>query len=163
VFNDTVSANIRFAREEATEEQVHQAARLANAHEFVVELPQGYETVLGDRGVRLSGGQRQRIAIARAIVADPQLLILDEATSHLDSEIERLIQEAIERIRQDCTVLVVAHRLSTIRHADDIVVLDAGRVVERGTHEQLIQQRGRYWQLAQAQDLGDKSHAELMV
>jgi len=153
VFNDSVSANIRFARDEATDEEVHEAARLANASDFIDGLPHGYETVLGDRGVRLSGGQRQRIAIARAILPDPQLLILDEATSHLDTETERLIQEAIDRIRRDRAVLVVAHRLSTIRRADNIVVLDGGSVVEQGTHERLMQRHGHYWQLVQAQSL----------
>ena len=153
VFNDSVRANIRFGQEDATEEEVRQAARLANACDFIDSLPLGYETVLGDRGVRLSGGQRQRIAIARAMLSDPQLLILDEATSHLDTETERSIQEAIDRIRQDRTVLVVAHRLSTIRHADNIVVLDGGSVAEQGTHEHLMRRHGRYWQLAQAQSL----------
>ncbi|HED03212.1 MAG TPA: ABC transporter ATP-binding protein [Candidatus Fraserbacteria bacterium] len=153
IFNDTVATNLRFAKEEATEEELQRAARLANAHEFIMELPQGYDTLLGDRGVRLSGGEQQRIAIARAILADPQLLILDEATSNLDSETERDIQEAIERVSRERTVLAIAHRLSTIRRADKIVVLYAGQVVEQGTHEALMRQRGRYWRLVQMQSL----------
>lgn len=161
IFNDTVTANLKFAREDATDEEVRRAARLANAHDFVTELPQGYETLLGDRGVRLSGGQQQCIAIARAILADPQLLILDEATSHLDSEAERAIQEATDRISQGRTVLAVAHRLSTIRHADNIVVLDDKRVVEQGTHQELIQRRGLYWRLVQSQSLEEKNSVDV--
>jgi len=153
IFNDTVSANLRFAREDAREEEIRRAAELANAHDFIMSLPQGYETVLGDRGVRLSGGQQQRVSIARAILSDPQVLILDEATSHLDSETERLIQEAIDRVSQNRTTLVVAHRLSTIRHADNIVVFKEARVVEQGSHEELMRQRGHYWGLVEAQRL----------
>ena len=153
IFDDTVAANLRFAKEDASEAELEQAAHLANAHEFIRALPQGYETQLGDRGVRLSGGQNQRLAIARAILADPQLLILDEATSSLDSETEQLIQQAIEQISRQRTMLVIAHRLSTIRKADNIVVLDKGRVVEQGAYETLLRQRGRFWQLVQLQSL----------
>lgn len=153
IFNDTVQANLRFAKEDATEEEVYRAAQLANAHEFIMGLPKGYETVLGDRGVRLSGGEQQRIAIARAVLRDPDLLILDEATSQLDSETERSIQDEIERISRGRTVITVAHRLSTIRHADNIVVLEGGGVVEEGTHEELIRAAGHYRRLVQMQSL----------
>lgn len=153
IFNDTVEANLRFAKGDATEEEVYRAAQLANAHEFIMGLPNGYETVLGDRGVRISGGEQQRIAIARAVLRDPDLLILDEATSQLDSDTERSIQDEIERISRGRTVLTVAHRLSTIRHADNIVVLEDGGVVEQGTHEELIRAAGRYRRLVQMQSL----------
>ncbi len=152
IFNDTVMGNLRFSNHKASEAQVIQAARLAQAHDFIVELPRGYQTLLGDRGVRLSGGQQQRIAIARAILLNSPLLILDEATSSLDSEIEQEIQADIERYSQGRTVLIIAHRLSTIRHADNIVVLDQGQVVEQGTHRELMSHRGPYWRLVQAQN-----------
>jgi subfamily B ATP-binding cassette protein MsbA len=138
VLNDTVRANISYGRPEASMEDIAQAARAANAEEFISALPQGYDTLLGERGTRLSGGQRQRIAIARALLKDPPILILDEATSALDTESERLVQEAIDRLMQDRTVLVIAHRLATVRHADRIVVLEAGRIVEQGTHQELF-------------------------
>jgi subfamily B ATP-binding cassette protein MsbA len=153
IFNDTVWANLRLAKESATKEEIHLAAQLAQAHDFVTALPRGYDTLLGDQGVRLSGGQRQRIAIARAILVDPQLLILDEATSELDSETECAIQAAITRYGRERTVLVIAHRLSAIRHADNIVVLDQGQIVEQGTHQGLMRQGEHYWQLIQAQNI----------
>ena len=155
LFNDTVASNLRFAKEDATDEEIHHAAKLADAHEFIVNLPQSYDTLLGDRGVRLSGGQRQRIAIARALLTDPELLILDEATSSLDSESEAAIQEALERVSRGRTVLAIAHRLSTIRNADDIVMLDGARIVEQGTHEELMQRRKKYWKLVQMQSFVD--------
>ena len=148
LFNDTVRSNIAYgASERFTEEQIVAAARAANADVFIRELPQGYDTVLGERGTRLSGGQRQRIAIARALLIDPPILILDEATSALDTESERLVQEAIDRLLTGRTVFVIAHRLSTVRHADEILVLDRGRIVERGAHPELLAKRGVYFRL----------------
>jgi ATP-binding cassette, subfamily B, bacterial MsbA len=148
LFNDTVLRNIAYgAAGPRSREEVMRAAQAANAHEFIAELPQGYDTVLGERGTRLSGGQRQRLAIARALLSDPPILILDEATSALDAESERLVQEAIDRLLENRTVFVIAHRLSTVAHADMILVLDRGRVVERGTHEELLGRRGVYHRL----------------
>lgn len=148
LFNDTVRRNIAYgAAARFTDAQVEAAARAANAHEFIAALPQGYDTVLGERGTRLSGGQRQRLAIARALLVDAPILILDEATSALDTESERLVQEAIERLLAGRTVFVIAHRLSTVRHADQILVLDQGRIVERGTHDALLARRGAYHRL----------------
>jgi ATP-binding cassette, subfamily B, bacterial MsbA len=147
LFHDTVRANIAYGMDSVPQEQVEAAARAANADDFIREMPQGYDTVLGERGVRLSGGQRQRIAIARALLRNPPILILDEATSALDTESERLVQHAIDELLADRTVVVIAHRLSTVRRADQILVLDAGRVVERGTHEQLLEMGGLYHRL----------------
>jgi subfamily B ATP-binding cassette protein MsbA len=147
LLNDTVQANIAYGSPGATRAQVEAAARAANADLFIAQLPQGYETLLGERGTRLSGGQRQRIAIARALLRDPPILILDEATSALDTESERLVHQAIDRLMADRTVLVIAHRLATVRDADEIVVLEAGRVVQRGTHEQLFRSGGLYRRL----------------
>jgi ATP-binding cassette, subfamily B, bacterial MsbA len=144
LLNDTARANIAYGRQDFTLEQVQAAARAANAHDFISELPLGYDTVLGERGMRLSGGERQRIAIARALLRDPPILILDEATSALDTESERLVQEAIDRLMAHRTVLVIAHRLATVRHADLIVVLADGRIIERGTHETLFAAGGPY-------------------
>ncbi len=151
LFNDTVRANIAFGEPDRPLADVIDAARAANAHDFIMALPQGYETGIGDLGVRLSGGQRQRLAIARAILKNAPILILDEATSALDTEAEGLVQEALERLMAHRTSIVVAHRLSTIRHADSIVVISHGRIVERGTHDQLLARRGEYYKLHELQ------------
>jgi len=148
LFNDTVRHNLAYgAAGRYSQDEIERAARAANAHAFISELPDGYDTVLGERGMRLSGGQRQRLSIARALLVDPPILILDEATSALDTESERLVQEAIDRLLAGRTVFVIAHRLSTIAHADQILVLDRGRVVEHGTHSALLARRGHYHRL----------------
>lgn len=153
LFNDTFFNNIAFGVENATMEQVIEAAKIANAHEFIIEKPEGYDTNIGDRGGKLSGGQRQRISIARAILKNPPILILDEATSALDTESERLVQEALERLMKTRTTIAIAHRLSTIKNADEICVLYEGEIVERGTHEELIEKNGYYKRLNDMQTL----------
>ena len=153
LFNDTIFHNIAFGVEGATQADVEAAARIANAHEFILEKEQGYLTPIGDRGVKLSGGQRQRLSIARAILKNPPILILDEATASLDTESERAVQEALDRLMRTRTTLVIAHRLSTIRHADEILVLHEGVIAERGTHEALLEKGGYYKKLYDMQSL----------
>jgi ATP-binding cassette, subfamily B, bacterial MsbA len=154
LFNDTIANNIRLGKEgDATEEEIIHAAKIANAHHFISQKEQGYNTNIGDRGTKLSGGERQRLTIARALLKNPPILILDEATSSLDTESERLVQDAINNMMQNRTSIVIAHRLSTIRHADEIIVLQKGKIVERGTHEQLLSQNGFYRKLVEMQEV----------
>jgi len=154
LFNDTVFNNIAFGIPDAREEDVIMAAKIANAHEFISQMEEGYQTNIGDRGNRLSGGQRQRISIARAVMKNPPILVLDEATSSLDTESEKLVQDAIQKLMENRTSLVIAHRLSTIQHADEIIVLQQGEIVERGTHEDLYEKNGVYRKLCDMQSFG---------
>ena len=151
LFHGSIRSNIAYGLEDIPEDKLIDAARVANAHRFIIEFPDGYDTVIGERGVTISGGQRQRLAIARAILKNPPILILDEATSSLDSESELLVQQAIERLMANRTTFVIAHRLSTILHADKIIVLDKGKIVQEGTHEELINGQGIYQRLYQMQ------------
>lgn len=158
IFHETVRANIAYGVEGATDDAIYEAASQANALEFIMDLPEQFETVLGDRGVRLSGGQRQRIAIARALLRNPDILILDEATSALDSVTEKLIQESLERLSKGRTVIAIAHRLSTIAEADKVVVLEKGRIVEQGSYQNLLEQRGKLWEYHKMQFQMSESH-----
>jgi subfamily B ATP-binding cassette protein MsbA len=151
LFNDTIFNNIAFGMPNVNEEKVIQAAKIANAHDFIMQTENGYQTFIGERGSKLSGGQRQRLSIARAVLKNPPILILDEATSALDSESEKLVQEALFNLMKNRTSIVIAHRLSTIQHADEIVVIQEGKVAERGTHEQLSVKNGLYKKLVDIQ------------
>jgi subfamily B ATP-binding cassette protein MsbA len=153
LFNDTIFNNIAFGQESATEEEVMRAAKMANAHAFITQHPDGYQRIVGERGNKLSGGQKQRITIARALLKNPPILILDEATSALDSESEALVQDAINHLMQNRTSLVIAHRLSTVQNADEIIVVHEGRIIERGTHEALVRKKGFYEKLTSMQGL----------
>ena len=155
LFNHSIEHNIRYAKLDATDEEIHQAARHANIHDFIISLPQGYDTVVGERGLKLSGGEKQRIAIARVILKNPRILVFDEATSSLDSHSEQLILESLKQVAERHTTLVIAHRLSTVIDADNIIVLDKGAVVEQGTHQQLLDKKGLYahlWKLQQEEE-----------
>ncbi len=155
LFHSSIMENLRYARPDATDDEVEAAARAANIHDFIAGLPYGYETVVGERGYRLSGGEKQRVAIARALLKDPAILILDEATSSVDSVTERAIQEALERVTRGRTVLAIAHRLSTVLRADVVFVIDHGRLVESGTHGELVAKGGHYARLYEHQLLGE--------
>jgi ATP-binding cassette subfamily B protein len=151
LFSTSIADNIRYGRPEATDEEVEAAARLANAHGFISSFPEGYQTLVGERGIQLSGGQKQRVAIARAVLKNPRILILDEATSALDAESEHLVREALERLMKGRTTLVIAHRLSTVKDADRVVVLESGAVVQSGTHAELVGEEGLYRRLVERQ------------
>jgi ATP-binding cassette, subfamily B, bacterial MsbA len=153
LFNDTIANNIRIGKQTACEEEIEEAAKVANAHGFIIKKEKSFDTNIGDRGSKLSGGERQRLTIARAVVKNPPILILDEATSSLDTESERLVQDAINNMMQHRTSIVIAHRLSTIRHADEIIVLQKGEIVERGDHDELMRKQGYYYRLVQMQEV----------
>jgi len=161
LFNDTLKANITFAKPESTQAELDQACRRAHAYEFIDQLPNKYDTLIGDRGVLLSGGQRQRVAIARAVITDPEILVFDEATSSLDSESERIVQEALDEVGRDKTVITIAHRLSTVYDSDIIFVISQGRIVEAGKHQELLSKNGTYKRLVQMQELGPRNFPEL--
>ena len=151
LFNDSVKGNISMGKEHATNEEIMEAAKIANAHEFIMDLPNGYDTNIGDSGNKLSGGQKQRLSIARAVLKNPPIMILDEATSALDTESEKLVQDALENMMRNRTSIVIAHRLSTIQNSNKIVVLQKGEIVEQGTHAELIEKEGLYKKLVQMQ------------
>jgi ATP-binding cassette subfamily B protein len=162
LFHATVRENLRFASPDATDEEVEEAARAAQVHELIATLPDGYDTMVGERGYRFSGGEKQRMAIARTILRNPPVLVLDEATSSLDTQTERLVQEALERLSEGRTTIAIAHRLSTVRDADQIVVLDRGRIVEDGTFEELLARGGRFAELASRDDEAVGAGADLV-
>ena len=153
LFNDTVAKNIQLGKQDATQKEIEHASHIANAHEFIKDLPETYDTNIGDGGNKLSGGQKQRLSIARAVLKNPPIMILDEATSALDTESEQLVQKALEKMMENRTSLVIAHRLSTIQKADNIVVLRKGEIVEQGKHEELLAKKGEYYKLVTMQSL----------
>jgi len=153
LFNDTIASNIALGKPEASKDEIESAAKIANAHHFIIQKDNGYDENIGDRGSKLSGGERQRVTIARAVLKNPPILILDEATSSLDTESERLVQDAINHLMKARTSLVIAHRLSTVRHADEILVLQNGEIVERGTHDELVIKNGFYKRLVDMQEV----------
>jgi ATP-binding cassette subfamily B protein len=161
LFNDTILYNIRYGRPDATDEEVYEAAKLAHIHEFVMTLPHGYQTMVGERGLKLSGGEKQRVSIARTILKGPPILILDEATSALDSRTEQDIQKALKQVSRDRTTIVIAHRLSTVVEADEIIVLEGGRIVERGRHEALLRKKGIYHAMWTRQREADAARRKL--
>jgi len=161
LFNDTIFYNIRYGRPKATNAQVREAAELAQIHDFIMTLPQGYDSLVGERGLKLSGGEKQRVAIARTILKSPPILMLDEATSALDSHTEKEIQDALERVARERTSLVIAHRLSTVVHADNVIVLDRGEIVEQGTHLELLALGGLYASLWARQREADQARERL--
>jgi ATP-binding cassette subfamily B protein len=162
LFSTTIAENIAYGRPEASQDEILDAARVAQAHEFITQLPEGYQTVVGERGVTLSGGQRQRIAIARALLLQPRILILDDSTSSVDAETEKLIQQALDELMAGRTTFVIAHRLSTVRRADLILVMDHGRIVQRGTHYELLAQGGLYREIYELQLRDQEQFREAM-
>ena len=160
LFNTTIAKNIRYGKEDATMEEIERAAKNANAHNFIIQLPDGYNTIVGQRGTQLSGGQKQRIAIARALVKDPKILLLDEATSALDTQSEKIVQEALDKAKEGRTTIVIAHRLSTIQTANVIASIDGGRVAEIGNHRELMNNKGLYYELVTAQTINEEEASE---
>ena len=156
LFGNTIRENIGYGDPQASLEEIKRAAQMAAAHDFIMELPEGYDTKVGERGINLSGGQKQRIAMARVFLKNPPVVILDEATSSLDTETEKIIQDTLDLLAKDRTTLIIAHRLSTVRNADRIMVLDKGEVIEEGTHDELMERRGKYFSLYEAQKKKDK-------
>ena len=161
LFNVSVAENITFGKEGATMDDIQTAAKTANAHNFISELPDGYDTLVGEGGIQLSGGQKQRVAIARALVRDPKILLLDEATSALDTESEKVVQDALDKAREGRTTIIIAHRLSTIQTADVIIGIDNGCVVEMGSHDELMKREGLYYQLVMNQTIEESEENEI--